>query len=871
MNQLYIKQKAICNIRNLTEAVSFNDTTGAGSIETIESKDFLKIINGVSTFFNIKNYKNINDNGTETYFTFKAEFLDAGGFIDITNGYNGTNITESGIYDSRDFTESYILHMSFKGGINCLISDIIEYTNIYTLIEVNDDIKITSSLKDIKSPESKNNSYSKTFKIPATKETNDIFFGLVNDLIVYEEGLWDIKYETIIYSNGFQVNTGTILVNKLIEDKNKDLFYEVFFIGNKNTFFEELEIVNLYMIDTDTFENQTALNIFNNISELTSGEYAKANNIKHTYALMEMGENLSDLQTKPALTQDSNSSVKGKVGLMADSFTPVFWNHYVFTKLHEYLGYTVSGDILDDPNFLNLVHPAIRKNWWEDDEEFDIKKIIFDGWYPDNSMLQTQTYYYSTNGSGGELNMFNPLESTNQVTDGLFKTDGTSTKYSRYVNSYGLGTVRQIIDWSNLSLNVFKSIDPDYYTPHPTMRIKLYASQQYGDHTTTNFEPVLLQTQDIEMSTNTVIKFNQNGECDKNLYFSYKNSNSSLTYFYITYEYINDYSGEDDSNFYLRFTLNISAGGIGTKQNTTNDEYYTKFDRFIGQQVGVFQLDKEKTGKEYIEDMIKMFNLVVEIDGKNINYDKYYNFLNSTIIDLTDYFIENTKKEKVYKKNIIDLYKFKFNYDENDLLTKKYLSDYNDKNPTEFIKKYDRGNIPTEIYINSDYYFNTGLTIDTHNTEVLCNIAEENKINYKWNKNFYSFIWFDNTQGNINLPINSINLVNTYQLEQYPLLSNIYSNVGMSFRNTETYIGSESTSNLYLDYYKDISDRISSTQSYLYTAYFYIPAHVYNSIELSKKIRIKDKLYYINKIFDWCSDNKTKIELIKIYDKSTYF
>jgi len=728
----------------------------------------------------------------------------------------------------------------------------------YNIISFNEVIKLNKSLKELFNFE--NNTFSKTFKIPRTKETE----------IFSEKNTTSFKglnfYEYILYTDDIEISTGEIFINKFIDDNKKDKYIELFLIGTKKTLFEELENTLLINID-DEIELQTALNISNNINTTTSGEEAKANNIKHTYSLMEMGENITELLTKPALTQDTHSPILGKVGLMADSFIPSFWNHYVFTKLHEYLGYDVDGDILDDPDFLNIVIPAIKKtnnNYYDD--EFDIEKLIFSGWYPDNSVWTGDINSYSWT---SEESIIDPISSTNQVLVGKFLNDGINSGYSRYDNNYTLGSVRQIIDFSNLRLETYYTDDVDGANdPQPIFNIRFYGAQQYDEVSNTAFESVLLEEfNHVIFNTSSIylnIDFNVNGDCDKNLFYSYKDSVSALTYFYITYEYV-DTNGTTvvSDTFNIRFRLIGLNEGIGTKQNPANDEYYIKFNRSLNQNVGVNLLDKNKTGLSYINDMIAMFNLTVEINNKKVTYNKFNTLTTNIDKNLSPYLIENTLKIQNKSKKTGNTIKIYFQKDDNDLLTKEYINQ-SDSNPSEryyiYGKKTNKENI---IEVSTNFYFNGNISIGNYDTYILENKEFVDKINYNNFKTIYAYINFEDTQGNDEIKLSDINLDVTYLMDVFPLLSFRRNNNGLSFQNTvDLTNNSDISSNLYTDFYHDINYNTSNKN--FYEAYFYLSVDVFMNLDLSKLVYIDNELYYINKIIDWDPNSKTKIEFIKI-------
>jgi hypothetical protein len=745
-------------------------------------------------------------------------------------------------------------------------------------LPMSESIKITKSLKDLREPFSNGNLYSKEFYLPIQNDISDVF-GFAHSDDSYKSESYKTIYDAKIDFNSVSTLFGNIILSKITKINNID-YYSLLFTSQEKKFFDLASKQKMYLVgNTETLDNQHASNIN---SALTGAFTSRVLTDSITYGFFERGEDLESLLTKPALTQQL--PVKGKVGMMADSFTPAIWNRYMFDKVHDLFGYTISGDILDDDAFNNLVLPLARKNWYEKEDFIDVDDLAFNGWFLDMVPLSTGNLFYEN--FTNETDLMNPLSSSQQVDGGKFSTGG-GTGFSRYTGSFGLGTVRQEFDFTDFFINIIYSHDTGYYAPNPMFKLKLYVAQQYDTYDVSAFEHILLDEVEVDVSRNSNIFFDVRNTNKLTTHY-YKADSADRTYFYVTYEYYSDSGGEQYSNFEVTFEAKSNGNGNGIKTKTLTDtqgDYKNlRFDRFFGNQVGAFQLPKEKTVASYLQDLISMFNLVVEIDEnlKTISYNKWEG--SDVIQNLSKQLIRNKKIEKNLLSSITpDIYSFKFNQDDTDWLTFNYNQDHFIENLTELTNQYGSStdNIQ-ELVIDSNFYLDSEFSIGGETIGILNNSLsftdeevagsspeKSNRINYTWDQNLYAFANFIDNQGYSSFNIHDEDLTTEYTIDGIPAFSYVFNTeVIQSFKdiNNDLSITTPSVT-LFDNYWSKIISQVSGANQFIYTAYFYIDVVLFNKLNFNDNIRIDNQLFYINKIYDWAPNLPTKIELIKIWRK----
>jgi len=819
-----------------------------------------KYLNNKTYIINLKSYYDIGDgvfNGVYFSTTTKYYHQDPG------------TIHETLIEgDKKFFNETLVgIYITFKWDVVQSIGDLYIYDltvtdKFYTRLDTNDKelIKITKTLKDIREPEKNNAKYSKTFLLPVT-ETNDEYFEYFSHDDLSFKG--KINHECYISYDGINNLYGEILLDKIVIGNSGEKYYQCIFIGENKTLFNLLKTDQLYNLSPTTYENLNYDTIWNSITGITTGEEAYAADSNITYGIFERGEDiLGNLTDVSCITQ--GSYLGNYTGLTVDSFTPAFWVWWLFEEIHNKFGYTVKGDFLTDTNYLNMVMPITRKNWWENPEEINTSDYLIEEWTPTIPVKQFTPLFNNSE----TFNIASILSSTTYI-ENFWPTTPSAITYYAYYRPFELTLVRQ-----KLKFDIDVTIEAAGTSPVINdIFFELYAHQETGGTSSYGFEKILIERYKLVTtleSGNLIYQENFTIISDY-LSFWYKNEITAITYFSV------DIVVEDAS-----FTNSWAfAATADFTINTYNDGYEDKIrvDRYPGSQIGTFSYPQDISYSSVVEDVMKMFNLVVDVDElkKEATYYYWRDFGDGIddIQNLSSNIILNKKIEKSFTNYITpDIYDFKFKIDENDYLTNYDLLD---PNPSELIlTTNDRNDKTSIVEPNSTFLYEELVLKGTPSITQINNglrnddgtkITGDSAINYNFSNNYYCF--YKIRSGSL-MNLWSIDLLSTTATTLLPLFKNnitgattndiLYLSYGDVSGITNNYTGET----LYTEYWEDIIELINSPTTYILTAYFYLSVLEFYNLSLFKKVRIGNNLYYINKIFDWAPDSPTKIELIKI-------
>ena len=199
---------------------------------------------------------------------------------------------------------------------------------------------------DIRDFNSRSGSFSKTFKIPATRNNNKLFNH------IYKDGNIDSKnvlkdLPSTIYADHLPIMNGKLRVSQIY--KNTDVLeYECLFLADnmdwadkiKNADLDELRFSSTYY---SSYENISSSSwVFEN-PRTTYPAYTK-NHDKLVYPLLTVGE--GDNTTDSTLDSD---------------FVPCVYIKNVWDKIFQAQGYTVSSTFCDSDFFKKLIMPLIFK------------------------------------------------------------------------------------------------------------------------------------------------------------------------------------------------------------------------------------------------------------------------------------------------------------------------------------------------------------------------------------------------------------------------------------------------------------------------------------------------------------------------------
>ena len=205
-------------------------------------------------------------------------------------------------------------------------------------------LSLTYQNFDVRDFNSRNGSFSKTFKIPATKNNNVLLAH------IYQDGNVDAKntrtnIPSTIYSDNIPIVSGNLKVTKILKDTNV-LEYECNFLGDNMDWASKIK--NLELKELSDFNNDSgAVNegyIFENVQGLAnnSRDFTNFSSTyeKPLYPLLSVGEGVS-----------SRNQVTD-----AD-FVPCLYLKNIWDKIFAGQGYTVQSEFCNSDYFKSLIVP----------------------------------------------------------------------------------------------------------------------------------------------------------------------------------------------------------------------------------------------------------------------------------------------------------------------------------------------------------------------------------------------------------------------------------------------------------------------------------------------------------------------------------
>ena len=255
---------------------------------------------------------------------------------------------------------------------------------------------------DIRDFNSRSGSFSKTFKVPATRNNNKLFNH------IYKDGNIDSKnvlkdLPSTIYADHLPIMNGKLRVSQIY--KNTDVLeYECLFLADnmdwadkiKNADLDELRFSSTYY---SSYENISSSSwVFEN-PRTTYPDYA-FNHDKLVYPLLTVGE--GDNTTDSTLDSD---------------FVPCVYIKNVWDKIFQAQGYTVSSTFCDSDFFKKLIMPLIFKKP-TDVTDVSFGKVLqsadevlveldtaVNTSVTDNRSLGNQSYTYTLGYTGGDFTL----------------------------------------------------------------------------------------------------------------------------------------------------------------------------------------------------------------------------------------------------------------------------------------------------------------------------------------------------------------------------------------------------------------------------------------------------------------------------------
>jgi len=156
------------------------------------------------------------------------------------------------------FTNTNLVSPTFTANENGIIKfsgDNLAY-EFYESLDLKNDgaFPLTFSIADIRNPDKRNSSFSKTITLPGTKK-NNIFFGSIFEVGI--DDTFDVtkKVQAVVYQQGLEQLNGVLQLKKITRDDFNNISYEIVLFGQLANIFYNLGDLKLCDLNFDEYDH----------------------------------------------------------------------------------------------------------------------------------------------------------------------------------------------------------------------------------------------------------------------------------------------------------------------------------------------------------------------------------------------------------------------------------------------------------------------------------------------------------------------------------------------------------------------------------------------------------------------------------------
>lgn len=714
------------------------------------------------------------------------------------------------------------------------------------------DFSFNYSIADIRDPNKRSTSFSKTIKCPSTKR-NDELFGQIYDVNIsnpFNPSDTNIevnfnpnkKAKARVIQDGVTVMEGVVQL-RTITINNGRYDYEVVFIGNLVTFFSELGKKKLREIDFSdldhTFDATTVSSSWTN----TSG---------YVYPMIDYGDEF----------ETNNSLNRWRVR----QFRPALFVKTIVDRIFDYAGFTYDSTLFDSARFRDLIIPfggeqLYADNTVTDNRKFKASQVGVDGAYTSSDFFNI--------GTGTEART---LRLTNDSTGGNFDT-GNNFNTSTWVYDVPNDGLYSFTTSAEVNLQRV-SVNTNVYGTALNMKLQII-------RTDTSLNTTVL--------AETVQPFNFSGSTlayDETLNLSVTSPQSVLL-------------DGDKVQFRLVLDFNslqITTGGGSSLPNST---LFTDFDLttqsssgyntpsqtiFEGDPITIESTVPDVTMVDFMMSIIKMFNLYVTPDPLNDTNllietrDEYY--AEGTTRDWTNK-LARDRQVTLKPLGLLSARKYIYAYKEdNDYYNQRYQTSHLETYGTrDYEVDNDFLNNEKEVYV---IFSPTPMQIEGNTSRFVPRIYDndisegakptESNIRilyYERKICIPSWEYYSDVDGVVSSEI-------TYPYAGHlddPLNPSFDLNFGIPeelYYQANGYTGTliYTNANLYNLYHRSHIDEITDKDSKIMMGEFYLDAWDVEKLDFRDQILIDNSYWRLNRVNDYnpFKEGLTKVELIKVKD-----
>ena len=694
------------------------------------------------------------------------------------------------------------------------------------------------SIADIREPDKRNASYSKTLTLPGTKTNNKFFENLFEVDIATQTFNPNLKAKTVLSIDGVTQFKGALKLRQVNYLLNGEVTYDCNLIGNLADLYQSLGNKKLRDLDLSAYDHT----------------FSKANievawtptiGTGYCYPMIDYGENI-----------DLN---RWDVG----TFRPAAFVKTIFDKIVSDAGYNYSSTFLTSDLFKRLIIPNSQDHMKLTDAQCTAR--LFNA-----GRTTAQTFTDVVSGV-----IYSPIlltQTTAQInTDSggsYFDNDGnfnTST-YQHQPNYIGFNNYFFTCDFS--------------FAIDKTFAGTAYANEYAGELLV---EIIKTDTSGVNNVLNSLMTGVHGYAADAAGTYTLTGSAA------VAAENVSVGTGE---YIWVRFThaseaVFTSAGATWTITNFSFKNSVANNFLNFGDTVVLSSTLPDMLQKDFVTGLIRMFNLYIEQDANDenlLNIEPRNTYYNSTVEDWTAK-LATEKNIEILPMAALDFKRITCQYkNDEDYFNKTYTNEYK-RNYGSYLAEITNDFVQGDYKVETTFaptplvgnYVNDRIipTIEQYNADTPPTTEPINSIPrilywkgllncQTWNFRYFSQDNFKTQYpyaGHLDNP-----QAPTIDLS-FGVPQKVYYGVNQ-FINSLTY----TDNNLYNVYYKQMIDEVTDRDSKLVTAWFNLKPLDIQNLDFRKIIRVKNHYLRLNKVIDYSpiKPELTKCEFIKVVNYSTF-
>jgi len=686
------------------------------------------------------------------------------------------------------------------------------------------------SIADIREPDKRNASYSKTLTLPGTKTNNKFFENLFEVDIATQTFNPNLKAKTVLSIDGVTQFKGALKLRQVNYLLNGEVTYDCNLIGNLADLYQSLGNKKLRDLDLSAYDHTfSKANI--------EAAWTPTIGTGYCYPMIDYGENI-----------DLN---RWDVG----TFRPAAFVKTIFDKIVSDAGYNYSSTFLTSDLFKRLIIPNSQDHMKLTDAQCTAR--LFNAGRTSNQ-VQSHTFQGNPN---GETQTFT-IQINNDSSGSYFDNDGSfnTTTYSHEPTYSGSNNYFATLT-SSVDISVYGSFSPNTITVYSIISL-------VQNNIILNSQQVLVASQYVPDDGNPY-----SYTFTSNLSVSSENTGGTGTYVRVS-TYV-------DAEQFSISSSQTTISNISFKNSVANNSLN------IGDTVILSSTLPDMLQKDFVTGLIRMFNLYIEQDANDenlLNIEPRNTYYNSTVEDWTAK-LATEKNIEILPMAALDFKRITCQYkNDEDYFNKTYTNEYK-RNYGSYLAEITNDFVQGDYKVETTFaptplvgnYVNDRIipTIEQYNADTPPTTEPINSVPrilywkgltncQTWNFRYFSQDNFKTQYpyaGHLDNP-----QAPTIDLS-FGVPQKVYYGVNQ-FINSLTY----TDNNLYNVYYKQMIDEVTDRDSKLVVAWFNLKPLDIQNLDFRKIIRVKNHYLRLNKVIDYSpiKPELTKCEFIKVVNYSTF-